>query len=852
MKLIVRNMRFKHLFLIITALLTLPFTAFSQEEQTVFKHGSGVRTVAYSPVNPALVASAGDDSEIKLWDLQRGTAITLGSHADTVNAIAFSPDGNFLISGGDDYVIKLWDVRQKRHLVTREHITDRTRAQVKAVAFSPNGEMIATGGRHAKLWNAQTRNEIATFRHDEWVWTVAFSSDGNQLATGDDNGHVNVWNLQSQRSVVKLHVDSNAVYTVGFSPNNQILAGGGYDGKIKLWKVPSWQPHGTLTANGTISEISFSPDSRTLAATGYKSVYLWEVGIGENIATLTGHTDWVRATTFSPDGSAIMSSGADGTVRIWNVIPYSTADQNMVKIIYFVPRDRRTQTGIWSKLATLIRDVQRFYADQMQTNRFSRKTFTFETDKNGKMLIHHIDGQFTDRHYHTDTGNKIYAEIASQFDLGRHTYLIVADISSELIGEKDKCGIGGGNWYENGNLIRTRGGYAVIPASGNCFNGAYGRTVTAHELGHAFGLEHDFRDDTYVMSYGQTPHRLSKCATRWLDANRFFNTDQTAFDEPATIQMLTPSTYLPNARNHTLQFEVRDTDGIHQVQLLVPTTAADPASGSKLHSCKDLNTQNSTLEFSTPSLTKYQVNDVVLQMIDVYGNITRQHYTLKADTSLLSGSNADINGDGSVDVTDLVLVASNFGKKISGRVRQNPDVNRDGVVNVVDLLLVASLLRSAPTAPALQSQETHIFRASDLQEWIRQAKNYDLQIDSDGFRPSTIKKGIAVLEQLLSSLDVPTETRLLTNYPNPFNPETWIPYQLSELAEVTLRIYTMNGALVRTLELGHQPAGMYQTRNRAIYWNGQNELGEDVASGIYFYTLSAGDFKATRKMLIRK
>ena len=245
-------------------------------------------------------------------------------------------------------------------------------------------------------------------------------------------------------------------------------------------------------------------------------------------------------------------------------------------------------------------------------------------------------GVFKDRHYHTDTADKIYEEIASQFDLGRHVYLIVADISSELIGAEDKCGVGGGNWYRNENLTRARGGYAVIPASGNCFNGAYGRTVTAHELGHAFGLEHDFRSNAYVMSYGKTPDRLSKCAASWLDANRFFNTDQIAFNEPATIQILTPSVYLPNARNFTLQFEVTDADGIHQAQLLVPTIGADPASGIKLHSCKALNAQNSTLEFNTPSLTKYQVNDVVLQVIDVYGNITRQDYQLRADASLLS------------------------------------------------------------------------------------------------------------------------------------------------------------------------------------------------------------------------
>ena len=99
---------------------------------------------------------------------------------------------------------------------------------------------------------------------------------------------------------------------------------------------------------------------------------------------------------------------------------------------------------------------------------------------------------------------------------------------------------------------------------------------------------------------------------------------------------------------------------------------------------------------------------------------------------------------------------------------------------------------------------------------------------------------------------VPMTTVLLSNYPNPFNPETWIPYQLAKDAEVTVTIYASNGHVVRRLALGHQVAGMYQSRSRAAYWDGKNAFGESVASGLYFYTLTAGDFTATRKMLIRK
>ncbi len=108
-----------------------------------------------------------------------------------------------------------------------------------------------------------------------------------------------------------------------------------------------------------------------------------------------------------------------------------------------------------------------------------------------------------------------------------------------------------------------------------------------------------------------------------------------------------------------------------------------------------------------------------------------------------------------------------------------------------------------------------------------------------------------ILEQLLAWL-TPKNTALLPNYPNPFNPETWIPYQLAAPADVSISIYTADGKLIRTLDLGHQPVGIYQHRSHAAQWDGKNAQGELVASGVYFYMLTAGNFTATRKMLIKK
>ena len=202
---------------------------------------------------------------------------------------------------------------------------------------------------------------------------------------------------------------------------------------------------------------------------------------------------------------------------------------------------------------------------------------------------------------------------------------------------------------------------------------------------------------------------------------------------------------------------------------------------------------------------------------------------------------ADVNGDGIVNIQDLVLVSSNLGQTGESRT----DVNGDGVVNIQDLVMVAGALGQGTAAsPSLHASDLEGLTAVEIQELLAQARQLALT------DPAYLR-GIAMLEQLLALL-LPQETALLPNYPNPFNPETWIPYQLAEPSEVTLHIYAVNGTLVRVLALGHQSAGRYQTHSRAAYWDGRNFVGEAVASGIYFYTLTAGDFIATRKMLIRK
>ena len=234
----------------------------------------------------------------------------------------------------------------------------------------------------------------------------------------------------------------------------------------------------------------------------------------------------------------------------------------------------------------------------------------------------------------------------------------------------------------------------------------------------------------------------------------------------------------------------------------------------------------------------------LIENLAEYNNINQTFPTYKP---------ADVNRDGIVNIIDIVLAASNFdAPDLPALAAMNiyPDVNGDGVVDIRDLGAIASEIGSA-SAPTLSkhSVESVNLTVDHLSDWVELAKRLDPQ-------DPQLRKGVSVLERLLASVVLAEgslkETALLANYPNPFNPETWIPYQLAEPAVVNISIHSSDGRLVRELALGYVPAGMYHSKSRAAYWDGRNALGESVASGVYFYSLTAGDFTATGKMLIRK
>ena len=384
----------------------------------------------------------------------------------------------------------------------------------------------------------------------------------------------------------------------------------------------------------------------------------WLRFVGNNITDLSplvantglGKGDWIDVTENPLNYASIKThipilQGRGVTVEFEDVTHLNFGEPHMVRLIYFLPSDRSPQQNIDAKLDTLIGDVQQFYADEMERHGFRGKTFTFETDVTGKAMVYHVDGQFADSHYRQNTFHKVWEEIREQFYTPQNIYFIVIDIGNERVGHgyNEVCGVGESHG--------ANGGHVLIPASGDCFN----LKTAAHELGHAFGLQHDFRNDTYIMSLGRVPNKLSECAAEWLEAHRYFNTgqSQTHFDTPTKIQM--PPPLLSPSYAIRFRFEVTDPDGVHQAQLLTPSTIMKQLWQPKLLSCKRLNGETNTIEIELiASQLTVDSREVTLSVIDVYGNITSQTYPIDITTILPIETGATPNKNQVINIPEPV------------------------------------------------------------------------------------------------------------------------------------------------------------------------------------------------------
>ena len=625
------------------------------------EHGSSIDAVAFSPVDKSLVATSSVVGRaartIKLWNLNdtNKPVEKLGGEA-----FVFSPNDRFLAITSGVTGSRLWDIDAKKSISNFGFGS-------YAIAFSPDGQWIANDNLGIKLWDARTPTVVTggpVLPRKGIVEKLVFSPDSKLLATTSRSqigGDVTLWDIESQQVIKTLNQDKRWTRTLEFSPDveNLLLAVADDDGNIELYALPDWHRHATITT-APVYDLAFTPDGKILVSGGIGDVEFWSLENGERIAAIEGPTRcWAKAVDFSADGTALATGWSDGILRVWDTSQYMNPQesvfQDIVRLIYFLPSDRAPQPDITEKLDKLVKEVQQFYADQIEHHGFGRKTFTFEKNEDGSAKVYLVEGQYPDRYYLKETAGKIRKEINAKFDPSKDVQLIIADISSERINNRreNATGVGGitpfGLDYKK-DLWGARAGSAMVPASGD--DGFNWETI-AHELGHAFGLKHDFRDPSYLMSYGRAQKRLSECSAQWLDKSRYFNPDRPFFDEPAVIE-IAPSSGDP-ATPKILQFHLKDPNGLHQAMLLIPPTADTPPPGYQwdkdpednkknwkrqergksfvLQDYRALNAQKeTTVEFNLPEPGK---NRLELRMIDVHGNITHRKFDLSEDVASL-------------------------------------------------------------------------------------------------------------------------------------------------------------------------------------------------------------------------
>ena len=779
-------------------------------EKSVLSHFSLVESVSFSPDSRTLASTVSGDKDVHLWDVDTGKRIgALTGHTENVASVSFSPDrdSGILASADTHGTALMWNVDSRRVIATLSGYS---------VSFSADGKTLATADFDvARLWDVPTGTEIGTLiGHSDWVRSVTFSPDGKALASVTSVNYgpseLILWDVEGRREIAVLsNIDTTSV---SFSPDSKTLASMGYDpGAVYLWDAATGKKKNvTFTRHtGNVYSASFSPDSKTLASAGGEdgTVRLWDVPTRTEIGELIGNTSRVRSVSFSQekDSNMLASGGADGTVRLWDVKARSeivtlTGHTGSVFSVVFSPNGERLTSigGAHNEGEARLWDVEKqqeiaTLAGHTTGANWEVRSVSFSP------VSETLAGACTDnmvRLWNAEDGAEIDALQGPPLYLSRVIFSPDGKTLAAAGGEETDASWRGivylwevGTWREIA-VIRTRPGHdPILSFSPDSRTLAYARSGVSY-----VGLW-DIADGTENPGFT-------------MNASEFIRVS-----------------FSPDGKTlaATHRYGVR----LWDVATRTPISAIrEPSSHSDLIFSPD----GRTLVIFTIYSGSYHKARMLWLNVPASGAV--------GDGTPLA---ADVNGDGAVNIQDLVAVSAALGQ--TGE--HDADVNGDGAVNIQDMVAVAAALLDAAAAPSLiQAQPAAELTMAEVAQWIEQAQSANLT-------DAASQRGIRYLRSLLAML-TPQETALLPNYPNPFNPETWMPYRLAAPGDVTLTIRAVDGDIVRALALGHQPAGVYQAKSRAAYWDGKNSGGEAVASGVYFYTLSAGDFSATRKMLIRK
>ena len=714
------------------------------------------------------------------------------------------------------------------------------KAPVTEIAYSPDGRRIAAA-THKDIWMYDARSGAALkllTGHTDSVLTVAFSPSGNTLASGGADGTVRGWNVRSGTLFETITAHGRSVRSVRFSPDGSTLASAGADKLIRLWDVWTADLRRTLEGHSErVDTVAFSPDGLTLASGSRDGALMfWDIQTGKKLRTLKGHEHPVKSVAFSPDGLTLASAGRPGSVnprlsragriKLWDtrtgeLMQTLEGHSHTVGCVAFSPDgDVLASGGGWYDDTVRLWNARTGEEDRiLQGHTGGVNSIVFSPD--GGRLASASRGSI--RLWDTRTGEHLRTLVHSVW-----RFAFSPDGKTLAVGSADAIEI----WdAHSGEKLRTLPGL-----TGSVLAFSPDGTTLAIRRGHHSILLCDVRSGKVLQTLEAHTDYLVSAA---------FSPDGRVF-----------AGGWPHEGNSLLRlWDVRTGDPrrvISSDEEYVQAVAFSPDGRSV---------------FTGSLYSGIHVWDVrtgeLLYTLDEYSSITFIAFSPDGHTFASVSSRLTVHV---WDTRTREILHTLTGHGSSSAVRAlsfSSDGNMlatggDDTIRLWDVRTGAPLWQFEGHTSSIYSVE---FAADGhtLASW-----------GSDGtvllwdFRLGTmwgdVKRTRVVVGRTgrfsepapTSAVVMPAETALLPNYPNPFNPETWIPYQLAEPASITFTIYDMNGQAVRTLEVGRQPAGVYRSRNRAAYWDGRNQQGETVANGVYFYTLSADDLTSTRKMLLGK